>query len=387
MKNFLYYVPTKINFGKNCFQTLADAVKQYGKKPLLVYGGGSIKKNGAYNAVVERLKESGIDYAELSGVAPNPKLDSVLEGLATARREGCDLLLPIGGASSIDCAKSIAATFYYEGDPWDIISKKVPLGKVLPVIAVPTLAAAGSEMSTSSVISRLDANEKYGYSSPDMRPKVSFLNPEFTFTMPKSQTAAGVADAISHVIESYFSNVPQAYLQARFGEALLKTLVHYGPIAYDEPDNYEARSNIMWACCWAINGLLTKGNPVAWSMHKMEHELSAYYDITHGVGLAIIIPAWLTWMLRDENAYRYTDYLKAAFDVDPAGMDKMEAAKLAISKTRELFARLGLPARLRDAGIDEKLLPKMAQEAAELGKDVFADAFLPLTEKALLEIY
>jgi alcohol dehydrogenase YqhD (iron-dependent ADH family) len=387
MEDFWYYVPTRINFGPSCFQYFIDAIHQWGTKPLIVYGGGSIKRNGAYDAVVNRLNEAGIAFAEMGGVEPNPRYESVLKGNEICRAEKCDILLPIGGASSIDCAKSIAATVFYDGDPWDIISKKVSVGKVLPVIAVPTLAAAGSEMSTSSVISRMDINEKAGYSSPSMRPKASFLNPEFTFTQPRRQTAAGVADAISHVMESYFSNVPSAYLQAKFGEALFSTLFHYGQLVCDEPNNYEARSNVMWACCWAINGLTVKGNPVGWSMHKLEHELSAFYDVTHGEGLAIIMPAWLTWMLTEENAYRYLGYLQASFGIDPSGMNKMDAARLAIEKTKEYFKRMGLPLRLRDIGIEESMLPKMAHEASVIGKDYFAKAFRKLDEKSALEIY
>ena len=387
MKDFMYYVPTKINFGRTCLNSLAPIVKQWGTKPLLVYGGGSIKRNGAYDDVTGKLKDAGIPYAELSGVQPNPRYESVLEGIRIAKAEGCDVMLPIGGASAIDCAKSIAATISYDGEPWDIMSKKVPVGKVLPVIAVPTLAAAGSEMSTSSVISRLDINEKCGYSDPEMRPKASFLNPEYTFTMPKKQTAAGVADAISHAMESYFSNVPEAYLQARFGEAIFNTLFHYGPIAYNDPTNYEARANLMWACCWAINGLQVKGTPVGWSMHKLEHELSAYYDVTHGIGLAIIIPAWLTWMLTEENEYRYIGYMKAAFGIDGTGMPKLEAGKLAIQKTREFFASLDIPSRLRDIGIEEEMLPKMAEEANRFGANYFPIAFRPLDEAGALEIY
>lgn len=387
MRDFWYYVPTRINFGPSCFQYLVETIHQWGTKPLIVYGGGSIKRNGAYDSVVDRLKEANIPYAEMGGVAPNPRLESVRKGIELCKTEKCDILLPIGGASAIDCAKAIAATVNYDGDIWDMITKKVPVGDVLPVIAVPTLAAAGSEMSTSSVISRDDIKEKAGFSSPKMRPKASFLNPEFTFTQPKYQTAAGVADAISHVMESYFSNVPEAYLQAKFGEALFNTLFHYGKIAYEEPENYEARSNIMWACCFAINGLTVKGNPVGWSMHKLEHELSAFYDVTHGVGLAIIMPAWLTFMLTEDNAYRYHGYLQAAFGIDPSGMDKMEAARLAIEKTREYFASIGLPLHLREIGIEEHMLPIMAQKAAIAGKDYFPIAFRPLTEADALEIY
>lgn len=389
MKDFWYWVPTRVNFGPSCFQYLVETIRKWGTKPLLVYGGGSIKKNGAYDAVVSRLNEAGIPFVEMGGVEPNPRYESVLKGNEIVRKEHCDVLLPVGGASVIDCAKSIAATCKYKGEPWDIMTKKVPVpvDDVLPVIAVQTLAAAGSEMSTSSVISRMDLHVKAGYSSPAMRPKAAFDNPEFTMTMPKKQTAAGVADAISHVMESYFSNVPTAYLQQKFGEAMFSTLFKYGIIAYNEPNNYEARSNIMWACCWAINGLTVKGNPVGWSMHKMEHELSAFYDVTHGVGLAIIMPAWLTYNLTEDNAYRYLGYLQASFGIDPSGMDKMEAAHLAIEKTKEYFAKLDLPAHLKDIGVEEKMLPVMAHEAWLIGKDYFEKAFRPLTEQDVLNIY
>lgn len=387
MRDFMYWVPTKMHFGRDCLNYLAEEVKAWGTKPLLVYGGGSIKKNGAYDGVTGKLKEAGIEWAEMGGVQPNPRYESVLKGIQILKEEHCDVLLPVGGASAIDCAKSIAACAPYDGEPWDIMSKKVPVGKVYPILAVQTMIAAGSEMSTSSVISKMDTHEKFGYSNPYMRPRVAFDNPEFTFTMPAKQTAAGIADAWSHAMEGYFSNVPEAYMQSQFGIAIFRTLYKYGPIAYREPTNYEARSNTMWAACWAINGLQNKGNPVQWTMHKMEHELSAFYDVTHGVGLAIIMPAWLTWCLTEDNAYRYVDYLKGVFEVDPSGMSQMEAARLAIEKTREFLRSMDLPEHLRDIGVEEEMLPTMAHEAMIVGKDYLPYGFRSISEQGALEIY
>ena len=387
MRDFMFNVPTRMHFGRDCLNYLAAEVRNYGTKPLIVYGGGSVKRNGCYDDVTGKLKEAGIEWAELSGVKPNPRYESVVEGIEILKREKCDVLLPIGGASAIDCAKSIAACADYEGEPWDIMSKKVPVGHVYPVLAVQTSIGAGSEMSTSSVISRMETNEKFGYSSPAMRPKVAFDNPEYTFTMPPKMIAAGLADAYSHVMEGYFSNVPEAYLQKEFSIAMFRTLVKYSERSYRNPTDYEARSNTMWAACWAINGLAIKGNPVQWTMHKMEHELSAYYDVTHGIGLAILMPAWMKWCLTEDNAYRYVEYLHQVFEVDTEGMDKMEAAKMAIDKTVEFFRTLDLPEHLSEIGIEEKMLPVMAHEASVVGKDYLPYGFRPISEEGALEIY
>lgn len=387
MLNFTFNLPVRIHFGTNCFHDLISEIKRYGTKPLIVYGGGSIKKNGAYDAVINRLSEANICFAEMGGVEPNPRYESVCKGIKICKDEKCDLVLPIGGASSIDCAKAIAGCFFYEGEPWDIINKKTPIIKALPVLAIPTLAAAGSEMSMSAVISKMDIHVKTGILSPHLLPKVAFMNPEFTYTQPKHQTAAGIADAISHVMECYFSNNQGAYFQARFGEAILKTLFHYGVIAYNNPFNYEARSNIMWACSWAMNGTVARGNNVGWSLHGLEHELSAFYDITHGDGLAVLIPAWLTWALNKHNAYRYVDLLQNVFGIDASNVDVIEAAKLTIQKTRDYFDSLGLPRNLKDLGIDRTNFKLMANRAVSSGGQLLKQAFVPIDEKGALEIY
>lgn len=383
MKDFTFYVPTDIRFGRSALDALAAGVRKYGTKVLLVYGGGSIKKTGLYDKVVGILDEAGIPHAEVSGVEPNPKLENLVEGLRVAREEKIDVVLAIGGGSVIDCGKAIAACFDYEGDPWDIVTKKAALGRVLPILTIQTMPGTGSEMSTSSVISRMDINKKVGFSDGAMRPRMSFINPEYAFTVPKESTAAGIADAFSHVVESYFSNVREAYLQARMGEAICNTLVTYGAKCVQEPDNYEARANILWACSWAINGILTKGNPVTWSMHSMENELSGYFDIAHGVGLGILVPAWLKWMLREENAYRYVEFGKGVFGIPAEGRDEMETAREVIGRTEEFFTSMGLPLKLGQVGIEREKLSVMADN---IGDTKLAKAFVPLDAKGILEI-
>lgn len=383
MKDFTFNVPTDIRFGRNALDSLAAGIKKYGTKVLLVYGGGSVKKTGLYDNVTDILKEAQIPYAEVSGVEPNPKLGNLVEGLRIAREAQIDVVLAVGGGSVIDCGKAIAACFDYEGDPWDIVTKKAALGRVLPILTIQTMPGTGSEMSTSSVISRMDINKKVGFSDASMRPKMSFMNPEYTFTVPKESMAAGIADAFSHVVESYFSNVREAYLQARIGESICNTLVTYGAKSVREPDDYEARANILWACSWAINGILTKGNPVTWSMHSMENELSGYFDIAHGVGLAILVPAWLKWMLREENAYRYVEFGKGVFGILADGRNEMETAREVIEKTEEFFASMGLAAKLGEVGITKEKLPVMA---SNIGDTKLAKAFVSLDAKGILEI-
>lgn len=254
--------------------------------------------------------------------------------------------------------------------------------KLLPVITVLTIAATGSEMDTSAIISNLEKNEKTGPANPGMRPKVTIMDPEYTFSVPKYQTAAGTADIISHALEVYFNNNKGAYLQSRFAEAVLKTCVEYGHRAYNDPTDYEARANLMWASSWAINGLCTKGAPVGWSCHAIEHELSAYYDITHGAGLAILIPHWLRHMLREENVWKYVEYGVNVWEIDPS-LPEMEIAKRSIDATADYFKAMDLPTTLREVGIDENKFDVMAEKAgAGLKK-----AFVPMDASDVKAIF
>ena len=383
MQNFMYHIPTKVHFGRGEIGKLAEEIKAWGTRVLLVYGGGSIKRIGLYDRVVGILNENDIPFMELGGVDPNPRITSVEEGVKLCREHKLDVLLPVGGGSVIDCAKLIAAgTLSGSVDMWGIVTGKAAIGKVLPVITVLTLAATGSEMDTSAIITNLETQEKTGPSNPGMRPKVSIMDPEYTFTVSRKQTAAGTADIMSHALEVYFNNNKGAFLQSRFAEAVLKTCVAYGRRACENPEDYEARANLMWAGSWAINGLLTKGSPVGWSVHAMEHELSAYYDIVHGVGLAVLIPHWLRHMLREDNVWKYVEYGVNVWGIEESLPD-MEIAERAIEATGKYFRDMGLPETLRDVGVDDSRFEVMAKRAgAGLGK-----AFVVMGEGDVLEIY
>lgn len=383
MENFIYSVPTKIYFGKGQITHLGEAVAAYGSKALLVYGGGSIKKSGLYATVTDLLKKSSVSVTELSGVEPNPRIGSVRKGVELCRENGIDVVLAVGGGSVIDCAKVIAAGVPYEGDSWDLVKHPERIGTVLPIVSVLTISATGSEMDEHAVITNPETNEKLGTSNEDMKPKVSILDPEYTFTVSKRQTAAGTADIMSHVFENYFNNTKGAYLQARFAESLLKTCIRYGKIAVEKPDDYEARANLMWASSLAINGLLSWGGEIAWSVHPMEHELSAFYDITHGVGLAILTPHWMEYVLNDKTVGKFAEYGENVWGL-PQNADPYATAHEAIRKTREYFVSLGIPSKLREVGIGEEKLRLMAERAAEKGT---AQGFVPLKAEDVLKIY
>ncbi len=383
MLNFNYSIPTKIFFGKSQISVLGEQIKKYGSKVLLAYGGGSIKNNGIYDKVIEIFKNNHIEFVELSGIDPNPRVTSVREGVKLCRENNIDFILAVGGGSTIDCSKVIAASYYYEGDPWDIVIKKAKINKSLPIGSILTLAATGSEMDSGAVISNMDTNEKLGVGHPSMAPKFSILDPEYTFTVPKNQTAAGTADIMSHIFEAYFSKTKDAYIQNRMAESILKTCIKYGKIAVEEPENYEARANLMWASSLAINGLLSYGKSEPWSVHPMEHELSAFYDITHGVGLAILTPNWMKYVLSDENVNDFYEYGVNVWNIN-SDENKYEVAKKAINKTREYFNELGIPATLKEVGINEEKLEQMARAATRNGD---LGGFKPLNTEDVLNIY
>jgi alcohol dehydrogenase YqhD (iron-dependent ADH family) len=289
----------------------------------------------------------------------------------------------VGGGSSIDCAKLIAAGFYYDSDPWDLMIRKAECLKALPLASILTLAATGSEMDYFSVISNLETHQKIGLGNPVLNPKFSILDPTYTYSVPKKQTAAGTADIISHTLENYFTAVKGAYLQSRLAEGILKTCIHYAPIVLDDPENYEARANLMWASSLAINGLLSYGKERNWSCHPMEHELSAYYDITHGEGLAILTPYWMEYVLNDATVEQFKDYGINVWGINPAE-DPYTIARQAISKTKEFFISLGLPSTLGEVNIGEENLKAMAKSATKNGT---IGEFRPLTSEDVYNIY
>lgn len=367
MMDFDYSIPTKIFFGKNKLSVLPEQIKKYGSRVLFVYGGGSIKRNGLYGNIVSLLRENSIDFWELSGVEPNPRITTVRKGIEICRENNIEIVLAVGGGSTIDCSKVVAAGYYYEKDPWDIVRAPSRIKKVLPIASVLTIAATGSEMDTFAVITNMDTNEKLGTGHLDMAPKFSILDPTYTFTVPKNQTAAGTADIMSHTFEDYFSGPYSAFLQNRISEAILKTCINYGKKALDEPENYDARANLMWASSLAINGLTSYGKDSNWCVHPMEHELSAFYDITHGVGLAILTPVWMKYILDDSTVDKFVEYGVNVWKIDN-NKDKYEIANMAIQKTREFFNLLGIPSKLSEVGIGEDKLEKMAKGAVRYGK-------------------
>jgi hypothetical protein len=290
--------------------------------------------------------------------------------------------LAVGGGSVIDCAKAVAAAAKYDGDAWDLVLDGGKIKDALPIVSVLTLAATGSEMDHFAVISDLEKNDKVGTSSKLIKPRFSILDPEYTYSVSRRQTAAGTADIMSHVLESYFTPVSGAYVQARFCEGLLRTCIHYLPTALERPDDYEARANLMWASSLAINGLLTDGAEVGWCVHPMEHELSAFYDITHGEGLAILTPFWMEYVLSDTTVDQFAEYGVNVWGLAQSG-DQYALAREAIARTRTFFREMGLPATLKDVGIGEEHLQIMAEKAACRT----AYAYVPLTAEDVLNIF
>lgn len=383
MNNFKYSIPTTIYFGKDQLGHLSE-LKESGSRVLLVYGGGSIKKSGLYDQTVKILEESGLSVTELSGVEPNPRIESVREGVKLCRENQIDMVLAVGGGSVIDCAKVVAAGACYEGDAWDLVLDGSKIKAALPVYSVLTLSATGSEMDAFAVISDMTKNEKWGTASPLVKPVMSILDPTYTYSVSRKQTAAGTADMMSHTFENYFTNVKGAALQGHLCEAVLKTCIQYGPIALNDPENYEARANLMWAGSLAINGLLNGGAEVAWCVHPMEHELSAFYDITHGEGLAILTPVWMRFVLKKDpsKTAQMAAYGRNVWGIE--GDDEM-AAKEAIDKTAEFFFKtMGMPENLRAVGITEKTHFQEMAAKAEAGSK---GSFVPLTKEDIVAIF
>lgn len=383
MNNFKYSIPTTIYFGKDQLGHLAE-LKASGERVLLVYGGGSIKRSGLYDSVMKILAEAGLKVTELSGVEPNPRIESVRRGVDLCRENQIDMVLAVGGGSVIDCAKVVAAGACYDGDAWDLVLDGGKIKAALPVYSVLTLSATGSEMDNFAVISDMSKNEKWGTGSPLLKPVMSVLDPTYTFSVSKKQTAAGTADMMSHTFENYFTNVKGAELQGHLCEAVLKTCIQYGPIAIKEPDNYDARANLMWAGSLAINGLLNGGAEVAWCVHPMEHELSAFYDITHGEGLAILTPVWMSFVLKKDPSK--TGQL-AAYGRSVWGLsgEDPEVAQAAIDKTAQFFFEtMGMPKNLREVGITEKTHFEEMAAKAEAGCH---GSFVPLTKEDIVSIY
>ena len=383
MQNFDYQTPTRLIFGKGVVEKLPEIMGNYGKKILLTYGGGSIKKIGLYDKVKELLAD--FEITELLGIQPNPKYDpSVLDGVKLCKENDIDVILAVGGGSVLDCSKAIAAGAKYDGDVWDLISYKVKARSALPIVDIITLAATGSEYDCGGVISRTETNDKIGYMDSHLYPAVSFLDPTYTFTVSKKQTAAGCADAMNHIMEQYFCE-DSSILNDGFMEAGLKSLMVNAVKCLENPEDYTARAEMMLTCTYGCNGIYALGNSyTGWPCHGMEHALSAYYDITHGEGLAIITPRWMKHILSEKTVDRFVKYGVNVFGIDST-LDKFEIAEKAIDETYKFFESINIPMHLRGVGIDESRIDEMAHHVAV--NEGLENAWVPLTEKDIADIF
>jgi alcohol dehydrogenase len=366
MDDFVFQNPTKIIFGRGAEKQVGAEAAAFSNKALLHYGGGSVKRSGLFDRVTASLKAAGVSFVELGGVAPNPRLSLVREGIALARKEKVGIVIAIGGGSAIDSAKAIAMGVPYSGEVWDFFSGKAKLESALPVGAVLTIPAAGSEASTASVITNEEGMLKRGFNSPIIYPRFSCLNPEMAFTLPKDQVANGVADIMSHLLERYFTNSRPVDLTDRLIEAVLKTVIDAAPRVLAKADDYDAWAEIMWAGTIAHNNLLNTGRVGDWGSHDLEHELSAAYDVAHGAGLAVIFPAWMRYAYK-HDVPRFAQIASRVWGVDGAFMDPERAALVGIERLEGFWQYLGLKVRLSGLGIGPERIPEMADKLSSKG--------------------
>ncbi len=386
MNNFTFYSPTEFVFGKDTETQTGTLVKKFGgTKVLLVYGGGSVVKSGLLGRVKESLDKAGIAYVEMGGVQPNPTDPKVYEGIGLGRNGQVDFLLPVGGGSVIDTAKAIAAGIPYDGDFWDFFIGKAVPQTALPVGVVLTIPAAGSEGSGNSVITKVDGLKKLSLRTPEvLRPRFAVMNPELTYTLPAWQTASGVTDMMAHIMERYFTNTVETEVTDRVSEGVLKAIIKEARTLVKDPYNYAARANIMWAGTIAHNGICGTGCEEDWASHFIEHEVSAIYNVTHGAGLAVIFPAWLTYMA-DHNVGKVAQFAERVWDV-PASADLKAVALEGISRLKVFLHEIGMPVTFRELGIEHPDIDLLVAHLHE-NKGERVGNYVPLDRNASREIY
>lgn len=385
MLNFTFSNTTKMIFGKGVETQVGKEAAAWGKKVLLHYGGGHIVQSGLKDRVVESLEQAGLEIVEFGGAQPNPRLSLVQEGIALARKEQIDLILAVGGGSAIDSAKAIAIGVPYDGDVWDFYAGKAKAEESVPVGVVLTIPAAGSESSSSSVVTNEDGWQKVGYGALVMRPKFALLNPELTYTLPAYQTACGVADMMAHIMERYFTLEADVGFGDHLCEGAMRSILQEAPKAISEPENYGARANIMWAGTIAHNDILGVGRSEDWASHNIEHELSALYDIAHGAGLAIVFPAWMKYVYK-QDLDRFVQFAVRVFGVEQDFHNSEHTILEGIRRLEDFFRRIGLPTTLAEAGIAADRLAEMAAKATH-GDTITLGNFMPLGQRDVLAIY
>ena len=386
MNNFVFYSPTEFVFGKATEMQVGALARKHGaRKVMIVYGGGSVVRSGLLDRVKQSLREAGIEYCLMGGVQPNPVDTKVYEGIEFCRREQADMLLPVGGGSVIDTAKAIAAGVLYEGDFWDFYIGKAKVTKALKVAVVLTIPAAGSEGSGNTVITKLDGLQKLSLRVPEvLRPVFSIMNPELTYTLPPFQTACGVADMMAHIMERYFTNTQEVEIGDRLCEGTLMAIINEAPKAMRNPEDYGARANLMWAGMIAHNGTCGVGCEEDWASHFLEHEISAIYGVTHGAGLSVIFPAWMTWMV-EHNVGKIAQYAVRVWGV-PESEDKKAVALEGIGKLKAFFSSLGLPVTFKELGVENPDIDRLA-DSLHRNKGELVGNYVKLTKQDSKEIY
>ncbi|MDY3250220.1 MAG: iron-containing alcohol dehydrogenase [Candidatus Choladocola sp.] len=387
MQDFRFYSPTYFCFGRDSEKSIGELVKRFGgSKVLIHYGGGSVKKNGVFDKVTASLEDEGIPYVELGGVKPNPRSGLVYQGIDLCRRENVDFILSVGGGSTIDSSKAIAAGVLYEGDFWDYYSKDMVIEKALPVGTVLTIAAAGSEGSGDSVITHEDGMFKRGATGEGIRPKFSVLNPENTCSLSAYQTACGITDIMAHVCERYFTNTADVEITDRLCEGILKAMITESPKVMENLQDYEARANIMWAGMVAHNNVCGVGREQDWSSHDIEHELSALYDVAHGAGLAVIMPAWMEYVAEHYSPDRGAQFAVRVWGCEMDFADKKRTAKEGIARFRAFLSSIGMPRNFRELGAKAEDIPKLAAHLSYRA-DGTMGGYMKLTQKDVEGIY
>ena len=386
MNNFVFYSPTEFVFGKATEMQVGALARKHGaRKVMIVYGGGSVVRSGLLDRVKQSLREAGIEYCLMGGVQPNPVDTKVYEGIEFCRREQADMLLPVGGGSVIDTAKAIAAGVLYEGDFWDFYIGKAKVTKALKVAVVLTIPAAGSEGSGNTVITKLDGLQKLSLRVPEvLRPVFSIMNPELTYTLPPFQTACGVADMMAHIMERYFTNTQEVEIGDRLCEGTLMAIINEAPRVMRNPEDYGARANLMWAGMIAHNGTCGVGCEEDWASHFLEHEISAIYGVTHGAGLSVIFPAWMTWMV-EHNVGKIAQYAVRVWGV-PESEDKKAVALEGIGKLKAFFSSLGLPVTFKELGVENPDVDRLA-DSLHRNKGELVGNYVKLTKQDSKEIY
>lgn len=386
MNNFIFYSPTEFVFGRETeYQTGAFVQKYGGHKLMIVYGSGSVVRSGLLSRIETSLQKSGIDYCMLGGVQPNPIDTKVYEGIELCRKENVDMLLAVGGGSVIDTAKAIAAGVPYEGDFWDFYIGKAAVTKALKVAVILTIPAAGSEGSGNTVITKQDTLQKLSLRAPAvLRPVFAVMNPELTYTLPPFQTACGIADMMAHIMERYFTNTKEVEIGDRLCEGTLLAIIHEAKIVMKDPANYDARANLMWCGTIAHNGTCGVGCEEDWASHFLEHEVSAVYNVTHGAGLSVIFPAWMTWMV-EHNVDKIAQFAIRVWGV-PESEDKKAVAFEGIARLKVFFQSMGLPVTFRQLGIEAPDINRLANSLHH-NKGEWVGNYVRLGKEDSKEIY